>query len=163
MKLHLTHRQRQIIKSALMTRYNEWQPNPLDALIGALSKAGIGMSTELVRAYERFRAEYEDSVHRWTNRILSAAGVMPRDLWCLGVEASDEQLEAIGEELGLGGRFPAMITDAQARVILESLQTIRPRRAGKWMTLQESKDVAKFVNNVGTVSKPIAAANRGKP
>lgn len=140
-KLKLNYRQRQILKSAVLQWWNEWQPNTIDAIMGALSKAGIGMSTELVRAYEKSRVEYEEQMSRWVNRILIAAGVMPRDLWCVGTPATDNQTKAIADELGIEA-FP-LVTDSQADVILGALKQLRPKRVGKWLTIKEAEGIAK--------------------
>ena len=152
-RIRLTHRQRQILKSALLRYDQEYQPTPIDAILGALSKAGIGISNEIVRAYEKYRQEYESQVRRWINRILISAGVMPRDLWCIGVPATQLQLDMLAEELGIV-QFPsALITDAQARAMIEILETIRPKRANKWMKSDEINNIRKLCTTVDGINK----------
>lgn len=143
----LSYRQRQIIKSAILHWWNEWQPNAIDAIMGALSKAGVGLTDEIVRAYERSRFEHEEQMSRWVNRILIAAGVMPRDLWSIGTPATEAQLAELARELGID-LFP-MITDSQADVILGALRQLRPNRIGEWMPDDEVKRITKTCNAIG--------------
>lgn len=156
MRIRLTHRQRQIIKSTLVRYWTEWQPNPIDSILAAMGKAGIGMSNELIRAYERFRHEYEEQMNRWVNRILVAGGVMPRDLWGIGSDATEQQLEELGAVLGLGQRFPAGITDSQAQAMIDILATIKPRKPHKWMTTREASNIRRASECIDKIGKESA-------